>query len=116
MAVIPDDQSAGEITPTPTLNKTLPFKVGGVDSVVEALEYAARGETGYNFFNLRGEVWATVPYSALAQKAKDLAGVLAHRFERRSRIAIVAETSPEFIITFYTCPISYTHLTLPTKA
>ena len=91
------------IAPTPTVNGALPLKCGGFHSVCEALDYAAGGETGYNFYNLRGEVTASLPYKVLKERALDIAGRLAARFERGSRIAIVAETSPEFISVFFAC-------------
>ncbi len=98
MTVIP-----GPSMPTPTLNKALKCRVGGFDTIADALDYAARGETGYNFFNLRGELAARLSYADLHAQARDLANRLASRFERGDRLAIVAETSPEFVITFYAC-------------
>jgi len=88
---------------TPSYNDKLPFRAGGFQTVVEALEYAADGETGYNFFNLRGEVTARLSYRDVRDQAKALAARLAGRYERKSRIAIVAETSPSFIVAFYAC-------------
>ncbi len=98
MAVIPEPSR-----PTPTLNKGLQTRVGGFETIADALDYAAQGETGYNFFNLRGEVAAQLPYSEARKRALDLANRLATRFKRGDRLAIVAETSPEFIITFFAC-------------
>jgi len=98
MTVIP-----GPSMPTPTLNKGLQCRVGGFDTIAEALDYAAQGETGYNFFNLRGEVAARLSYTDLRARARDLANRLAARFERGARMAIIAETSPEFVITFFAC-------------
>ncbi len=91
------------LAPTPSRNENLPFQSGGFATVVDALEYAARGETGYNFFNLRGEVTARLAYADLRIKAKALADRLSNRYERNARIAIVAETSPEFITAFFAC-------------
>lgn len=39
------------VPPTPTRNTSLPFRRGGFASLVEALDYAAQGETGLNFFS-----------------------------------------------------------------
>ncbi len=88
---------------TPTFNESLEIRIGGFETLTKALDYAAQGETGYNFFNLRGEVTASLPYSELRVRAMDLANRLAARFERGDRLAIVAETSPEFIVTFFAC-------------
>lgn len=104
MAVNPDlgNQEPANL-PTPTSNKTLAMKKGGFSTVVEALDYAAQGETGYSFFNLRGEVSTALSYATLRDNAKALARKLAGRFERGARLAVVAETSPEFLTTFYAC-------------
>ena len=91
------------IIPTPSVNKTLPMQLDGFATIPEALEYAARGETGYNFYNLRGEPVATISYADMLVEARALAGRLAARFERGSRIAMVAETSPDFVKTFFAC-------------
>ena len=98
MAVIP-----GQTLPTPTWNKNLEHQVGGFASLPDALDFAARGETGYNFFNLRGEVSHSLPYAQLRDDARQLASRMAARFERGDRLAIVAETSPEFVTTFFAC-------------
>ena len=98
MAVIP-----GQTLPTPTTNIRLAQRIGGFSTIVEALDYAAQGETGYNFYNLRGEATATLPYAALRERAKKLGAGMASRFERGDRIAIVAETSADFIVSFFAC-------------
>jgi fatty-acyl-CoA synthase len=89
--------------PTPTVNRDLPIKLGGHNSVPAALDYAAGGDTGYNFYNLRGEISASLSYRDLRAQALALASRLAGRFERGTRIAIIAETGPDFMITFYAC-------------
>ncbi len=91
------------IAPTPTKSATLPLKLDLFATLTDALDYAAQGETGGNFFNLRGEVASTLSYAELRQQARALARRLASRFERGARIALVAETSPEFLITFFAC-------------
>ena len=91
------------ILPTPTTNTALPLRVGHFRTIPEALDYAAQGETGYNFFDLRGGVKRALPYREVREKAVALANKLAAHFERGDRIAIVAETSPEFVITFFAC-------------
>ena len=98
MAVIP-----GQTLPTPTHNTGFEHQIGGFASLPEALDYAARGQTGYSFYNLRGEVSHSLPYAELRDQARALANRLAAHFERGDRLAIVAETSPEFMITFYAC-------------
>lgn len=89
--------------PTATNNKNLTPKTGGFSTVSEALDYAARGETGYTFFNLRGEAAHALSYREVRERARALAGRLAGRFERGARLAIVAETSPDFVVAFFAC-------------
>lgn len=91
------------VIPTPTTNSSLALKMEGFRTVTEALDYAAQGETGFNFYNLRGEAYASLPYAQLRAEALELAARLAGRFERGARLAIVAETSPDFIIAFFAC-------------
>ena len=91
------------LAPTPTVSRELPIKLDGFTTLAEVLDYAAGGETGFNFYNLRGEVVAALPYSKLRSDAMALARKLAARFERNARIAVVAETSPEFVTVFFAC-------------
>ena len=91
------------VTATPTSDISVPHRIGGFDSLPAALDYAAQGSTGYNFFNLRGEVSARLTYAELRERSTDLANRLAARFERGARIAVIAETSPDFVVTFFAC-------------
>jgi fatty-acyl-CoA synthase len=90
--------------PTPTINARLRFRLSGFGTLSEGLDYAARGETGCNFFSARGELQQVLPYRDLRARAGDLAARLAGLdFARGSRAAIIAETSPEFLEFFFAC-------------
>src|SRR5690606_5033188 len=92
------------MTPTPTTNATLPFRVSGFATLAEGLDYAARGRTGCNFFSARGELQQVLPYRELRERARDLAARLAGLdLARGSRVALIAETSPEFLEFFFAC-------------
>ena len=93
----------GPSTALPTVNASLPMRISGFSTICEALDYAAQGETGYSFFNLRGEVATTLSYATLRARAFALAGKLAGRFARGDRLAVIAETSPDFHVTFFVC-------------
>jgi len=85
-------------------NHTLPVKITGYQNLVEVLEYAAQGETGFNFYDGRGQLSAVLPYSTL----RDEAMVLARRLlglgcERGARVGIIAETEPMFHRFFFAC-------------
>ena len=71
-------------------------------SIVEALEYAARGETGLNFYDARGKLLHRLAYADPQ--------VQAERFGRRlvgagigrgERLVIVADTWPGFCVAFF---------------
>jgi len=95
--------SEAQITPTPTLNK-LTQQLAGFDTLTSALEYAAKGTTGYNFYDAKGNLRSVLPYSVLRQNARTLAQRLSgFDLPHGSRVAIIADTSPEFIELFFAC-------------
>ncbi len=87
---------------TPTRN-ALPLRTADFSSLAKALDYAAQGVTGYNFY--RGEKLHTaMPYSHLRKEAIQLA----HRLcglgvDRGGRVALVADTEPDFLTFFFAC-------------
>lgn len=100
-----DFQPSSELhlTPTPTLN-TLIQQLAGFDTLTSALEYAAKGVTGYNFYDAKGNVRSVLPYKTLRQNARILARRLfGFDLPRGSRVAIIADTSPEFVELFFAC-------------
>jgi fatty-acyl-CoA synthase len=89
---------------TPTNNGSLPLRRGEFETIVEGLDYAARGETGCNFFSSRGALVEALGYREIRDRAVDLARALARTGVRRGeRLAIIAETSPDFLIFFFAC-------------
>jgi len=85
-------------------NQSLAVKVTGYNNLVDALEYAAQGDTGYNFYDGRGHLSTVLPYSEL----RDEAMVLARRLlglgcKRGERVGIIAETEPMFHRFFFAC-------------
>ena len=86
---------------TPTLDK-LSRRLADFGTIGEALDYAATGNRGLNFHDARGTLTRAYPYSELRQDAL----VAARRFvtlgiKPGERIAMVAETGPEFAVTFF---------------
>ena len=96
-------KDTAKLVKTPTDNN-IPMKQGTFGTLAEALDYAARGRTGYNFYSRRGGLYASLPYSRLRQDARMLARKLLYlRVPRGSRVAIVANTHPEFVRFFFAC-------------
>lgn len=88
---------------TPTFHN-LPLQRGPFTTLVEALEYAASGETGYNFYSGRGELYTVLPYATLQAEACALAGkMMSLGLSRGSRVAIIADTHPDFVVFFFAC-------------
>lgn len=89
--------------PTP-VNTALALKTDGFTSLVDALEYASGGDSGFNFYDHRGELTAVLSYADLRRQARNLAGRLTGLGARRGdRVAIIAETSPMFHRFFFAC-------------
>ena len=80
-----------------TTNTLLPLRNADFATLVEALEYAAQGETGYNFYDGKGELFAVLSYAELRDEARVLARrLLGLGCKRGARVAIVAESEPLF--------------------
>ncbi len=88
---------------TPTRHP-LPFRAAEFDTLTEALDYAAQGETGSNFYTGRGAIYASISYRELRTEAIALGRkLLALGLNRGERVALVAETHPDFVRFFYAC-------------
>jgi len=91
------------MTPTPTQNN-LTLRRGDFTSLAQALDYAAGGNTGYNFYNGAGKLSAVLPYKKLQKEAQSLARRLLGLGPRRgTRVALVADTHPDFMRYFFAC-------------
>src|SRR5580698_3997025 len=92
-------QNIEELGPTPTVNLHLPFQRGGFSSLCEALDYAAEGETGLNFFDARGRLLDVLPYRRLQREAYAFARrLIGAGFARGERIVLIAETCADFVV------------------
>jgi len=81
----------------------VPLRRADFATLAEALDYAAHGVTGANFY-AGGKLSTALPYRTLRTQALDLAQRLATlKLERGSRLAIVAETTPDFLRFFFAC-------------
>ncbi len=92
------------MTPTPTTSDRLPYRRADFATLTEALDYAARGETGCNFYSARGQLTAALPYRELRERAIGLAqGLTRQGFPAGSRIMLLADTDPDVLVTFFAC-------------
>ena len=89
--------------PTPTKN-TLPLRRADFASLADALDYAAQGDTGANFYTGSGKLATVLAYRTLRLQALALARRLQSLpLERGARVAVVAETNPDFLRFFFAC-------------
>ena len=89
---------------TPTTNPRLPLNSAAFETLTEGLDYAARGETGCNFYLANGEIGQRMSYAELRERAESLG----RRFVRAGlpaggRVAIIADTNPDFLCFFFAC-------------
>jgi fatty-acyl-CoA synthase len=71
---------------------------------VAALDFAATGETGLNFHDLRGKLTLALPYRDLRDQARATArALLAAGLSTGDRVALIADTTPEFVRAFFGC-------------
>ncbi|HSG34734.1 MAG TPA: fatty acyl-AMP ligase [Sphingomonadaceae bacterium] len=88
------------LEPTPNLCR-LPRRFADFATFGEALDYAARGVRGLNFHDPRGNLTLVYPYSELREDALTAARrLVAHGVTPGQRIALVAETGPDFAALF----------------
>ena len=86
---------------TPTLDD-LPRRFADFTTLGEALDYAATGVRGLNFHDARGTLSRAYPFAELRADALDAAyRLIAAGVRPEDRIALVAETGPEFAALFF---------------
>ena len=89
---------------TPRLNRDLPQRLSDFATLSEGLDYAAQGVTGFNFYSGRGALEHVLPFAELRRRAMVTARkLLSTGLKRLDRVAIVAETGPEFVVSFFAC-------------
>ncbi|WP_199504731.1 fatty acyl-AMP ligase [Qipengyuania sp. YIM B01966] len=89
-----------DLLPTPN-DCALPRRRADFATFTEAMDYAARSEKGLNFNDARGQLAGVYPYARLREDALAMAARLTDAgLERGDRLALVAETGPEFAALF----------------
>lgn len=88
----------------PSQNSNLPQRIADFSTITEALDYAAKGETGVCFYNRQGGITQILTYRNMRKKAVATGAKLsAIGLGRNDAVAIVAETSTEYLCLFYAC-------------
>ena len=97
-------QTAGadtHLTPTPS-DDALPRRFADFATLGEALDYAAGGSRGLNFHDPRGNLIRAYSFAELRADAHDVARrLIARGIEPGARIAMLAETGPDFAAAFF---------------
>ena len=92
--------AATALVPTPN-HDDLPRRLSAFATFGEALDYAASGQRGLNFHDPRGNLVRPYPFSELREDALEMARrLIAHGVKKDDRVALVAETGPEFAALF----------------
>jgi len=87
---------------TPTTSG-IPLRLGDFQTLTDALDYAATGETGINFYNSKGKLEIRLSYQQLQIEAQEMGQRLIGLAPKDALIGILAETSPDFVRTFFAC-------------
>ncbi|GAB5352332.1 fatty acyl-AMP ligase [Qipengyuania sp. 483] len=91
------------LTPTPN-DCDLPRRRSDFATFSEAIDYAARSAKGLNFHDMRGALERVYPFSEMREDALSLAyKLVAAGIGKNDRVALVAETGPEFSALFCAC-------------
>ncbi len=94
-------QAVFDAQPTPTLD-ALPRRSGDFATLGQALDYAALGQRGLNFFDARATLAHAYPYATLrADAVANAARLIAAGVLPGDRVALIAETSAEFVALFF---------------
>lgn len=92
-----------ELVPTPTKDD-LPRRLSDFETLGAAMDYAALGKKGLNFHDMRGNLARVYPYSEMRADALDHAyRLISHGVKKGDRIALIAETGPDFASLFFGC-------------
>jgi fatty-acyl-CoA synthase len=89
--------------PTPS-DPGQPRLLADFPTLAHALDYAARGQAGLNFYSGRGVLVEALPYRKLREQAREIAHRLLNLgLKRGERLAIVAESDGDFVRAFFAC-------------
>ncbi len=89
------------LAPTPTLDD-LPRRLADFNTLGEALDYAAQGRRGLNFFDARARLARVLTFADLKTDATANAWrLIAAGIKPGDRVALIAETGADFVSLFF---------------
>ncbi len=101
MTTNPEEIVAVPPVATPTAD-SLPRRFADFATLGDAMDYAAQGSRGLNFHDARGTLSRAYPFREMREDALAQARrLIAHGVRPRDRIALIAETGPEFAALFF---------------
>jgi fatty-acyl-CoA synthase len=90
-----------ELTPTPTHDE-FPRRFADFETLGEALDYAAEGQRGFNFYDARASLVRVYPFKELQQDAQAAARrLIGFGIKPGDRVALIADTEPQFCALFF---------------
>ncbi len=82
----------------------LAFRASDFSTLPEALDYAAAGQAGANFYSARGDLMEVQTYRELRHQAQSMARRMIRAGLRAGdRVALIAETDASFLRAFFAC-------------
>jgi len=87
-----------------TAKQALNQRLADFSTLVEALDYAASGRTGMNFYDRHCQVSTAIEYATLRSNAVAIAQrLIGLKLKKGDRVALIADTHPSFIESFFAC-------------
>ncbi len=90
------------LNPSPT-KRGIALQHSPFPTLTDGLDYAAKGDTGFNFYDARGKLKTVLTYKDMRARAIETAKGLVGFADKEARIGICATTSPEFAVLFFAC-------------
>ena len=89
--------------PTPS-DSGIPRRLADFPTLADALNYAAEGDAGFNFYSGRGVLQEALPFRTLRTQAQQLARCLLELgLAAGDRVALIAESDGDFVRLFWAC-------------
>lgn len=92
------------LQPTPTASGLPEYRPAGFETLPQALDYAAQGATGINFYSGKGILLEALSYRELREQSLVLARkLLARGLKPGQRVALIGESDGDFARAFFAC-------------